>query len=121
MIDKYKDYKKVRKDIAAIKALMPKVYHDIAARALHIHGSLGVSAEMPFAGQVIGAFVMGNADGPSEVHKVTVARQHLRAYQAVEDPIFPEYSIPSLRASALERYADPGETLVTLAEAAEAA
>ncbi len=121
MIDKHKDYKKVRKDIAAIKALMPKVYHDIAARALHIHGSLGVSAEMPFAGQVIGAFVMGIADGPTEVHKVTVARQHLRAYNDVEDPIFPEYSIPSLRAAALERYGDPTDTLVTIAEAAEAA
>jgi acyl-CoA dehydrogenase len=118
-IDKFKDYKKVRKDIAAIKAVMPKVYHDIAARALHIHGSLGVSAEMPFAGQVIGAFVMGIADGPTEVHKVTVARQHLRAYRDVQDPIFPEYSIPSLKAGAIERYADPAEAMAALAETAE--
>ncbi len=35
-IDKYKDYRKVRKDIAAIKALMPKVYHDIVYRALRL-------------------------------------------------------------------------------------
>ncbi len=104
MIDKYKDYRKVRKDIAAIKALMPKVYHDIAARALHIHGALGVSNEMPFAGQVIGAFVMGIADGPTEVHKETVAKQHLRAYRGVNDPIFPEYSIPNLREAAQARY-----------------
>jgi acyl-CoA dehydrogenase len=32
-IDRYQDYQKVRKDIAAVKAAMPKVLHDIAARA----------------------------------------------------------------------------------------
>ena len=46
-IDKHGDYMKVRKDIAAIKALMPKVYHDVASRALMVHGSLGASNEMP--------------------------------------------------------------------------
>ena len=49
-IDKYKDYKRVRTDISAVKAAMPKVFHDVAARALQIHGSLGVSNEMPFVG-----------------------------------------------------------------------
>jgi acyl-CoA dehydrogenase len=32
-IDKYNDYKKVRKDIAAVKVVMPTVLHDIAWRA----------------------------------------------------------------------------------------
>jgi len=103
-IDKYKDYYKLRKDIAAIKALMPKVYHDIAARALHIHGAAGVSDEMPFAGNVIGAFIMGIADGATEVHKETVAKQHLRDYRGVNDPIFPEYSIPQCVEAAHLRY-----------------
>ena len=70
-IDKYKDYKRVRKDISAVKAAMPKVFHDVAARALQIHGSLGVSEEMPFSAMVIESFHMGLADGPTEVHKVT--------------------------------------------------
>ena len=94
---------------------------DIAARALHIHGSLGVSNEMPFVGQVIGAFVTGIADGPTEVHKVTVARQHLRAYRDVQDPMFPAYSIPQLRAAAIESWGDPMEAVVELADQAEAA
>lgn len=115
-IDKYKDYKKVRKDIAAIKALMPKVYHDIAARALHIHGALGVSNEMPFAGQVIGAYVMGIADGPTEVHKVTVAKQHLRKYRDVADPTFPAYSLPQLKEAALEKFGDAADVIRELAE-----
>ncbi len=101
-IDKYKDYMKVRKDIAAIKALMPKVYHDVASRALMVHGSLGASNEMPFAEQVIDSFHMGLADGPTEVHKVTVARQVLRDYSPTDD-LFPTRHIPKLRAAALEK------------------
>ena len=42
-IDKYNDYQRVRADISAVKAAMPKVLHDVASRALQIHGSLGVS------------------------------------------------------------------------------
>jgi acyl-CoA dehydrogenase len=110
LIDKHKDYRKVRKDIAAVKAIMPKVYHDIAARALHLHGALGVSNEMPFAGQVIASFVMGIADGPTEVHKVTVARQLLKNYQPANDP-FPAYHMPKRRQEALEKYAEALEHL----------
>jgi acyl-CoA dehydrogenase len=110
LIDKHKDYRKVRKDIAAVKAAMPKLYHDIAARALHLHGSIGVSDEMPFVGQVIGSFVMGIADGPTEVHKVTVAKQVLRNYRPSND-IFPTYHIPKRREAAAEKYAELLEPL----------
>ncbi len=79
-IDKHKDYRKVRKDIATVKVVMPGVLHDIAQRALQVHGALGASNEMPFHQMILGASVMGIADGPTEVHKVTVARQVLRDY-----------------------------------------
>ena len=95
-IDKYKDYKRVRKDISAVKAAMPKVLHDVAARALQIHGSLGVSNEMPFSAMVIESFHMGLADGPTEVHKVTVARQVLREYAARPTGLFPTGHLPTL-------------------------
>ncbi len=104
LIDKHKDYKVVRKDIAAIKVAMPRVYHDIAAAALHIHGALGVSNEMPFMGMITGAFVMGIADGPTEVHKVTVAKQVLRDY-APDNDLFPDYHLPKLREAAKDKYA----------------
>ena len=84
-IDKYNDYKKVRKDIAAVKVVMPTVLHDIAWRAMQVHGALGVTNEMPFLGMVTGAAVMGLADGPTEVHKTTVAKQVLRDYKASDD------------------------------------
>jgi acyl-CoA dehydrogenase len=104
-IDKYKDYLKVRKDIAAVKAQMPKVFHDVAVRALQIHGSLGVTPEMPFVEQVMESFVMGLADGPTEVHKVTLARQILRDYKATPG-LFPTAHIPALRDAALKKYAN---------------
>jgi acyl-CoA dehydrogenase len=105
LIDKYKDYKRVRKDIAAVKVAMPKVYHDIVQRAMHLHGALGVSNEMPFASMMLGAEIMGIADGPSEVHKVTIATQLLKDYKAA-DGLFPSTHIPTLRAQARARYAD---------------
>ncbi len=97
LIDKHKDYNLVRKDIAAIKVAMPKVYHDIAATAAHLHGAMGVSNEMPFMGMVTSAMVMGIADGPTEVHKVTVAKQVLKDYRPDND-LFPGYHLPKLHA-----------------------
>ncbi|MGH8994712.1 MAG: acyl-CoA dehydrogenase family protein [Acidimicrobiales bacterium] len=84
-IDKYNDYRRVRKDIATAKVVMPTVLHDIAWRAMQVHGALGTTNEMPFFGMIHGASVMGIADGPTEVHKVTVARQVLRDYKASDD------------------------------------
>jgi acyl-CoA dehydrogenase len=103
LIDKHQDYRKVRKDIAAVKVAMPKVLNDIAARALQIHGSIGVSTEMPFVRQIVTSFVMGLADGPTEVHKITVAKQVLRDYRPTND-LFPAYNLIASRERALEQY-----------------
>lgn len=104
-IDKYKDYRQVRKDIAAIKVMLPKVWHDIAGRALQIHGSLGVSHEMPFSEHILGAFRLGIVDGPTEVHKVTIARQILRDYGPYEG-LFPPGHLPAVREQARQKYAE---------------
>lgn len=104
-IDAEQDYKKVRADISAVKAAMPRVYHDVAARALQIHGSLGVSHEMPFAEMVIESFHMGLADGPTEVHKVTLARQVLSRYEPTSG-MFPTRHRPTDREAAIAKYAD---------------
>ncbi len=104
-IDKHQDYLKVRKDIATVKVVMPGVLHDIAQRALQVHGALGASNEMPFHQMIMGAAVMGLADGPTEVHKVTVARQVLRDYSPSDD-LWPSQHIPRRLAAAREKYAD---------------
>ena len=105
MIDKHNDYRKVRKDIATVKVVMPQVLHDIAWRAMQVHGALGVSNEMPFPGMMLAASVMGLADGPTEVHKVTIARQVLRNYRASDD-LWPTRHLPKLREAARAKYAE---------------
>jgi acyl-CoA dehydrogenase len=104
-IDKHKDYRKVRKDIATVKVVMPGVLHDIAQRALQVHGALGASNEMPFHQMILGASVMGIADGPTEVHKVTVARQVLRDYSPSDD-LWPTQHIPKRLAAARAKHAE---------------
>ena len=71
-IDRYHDYKRVRGDISAVKMAMPGVLHRIASRALQVHGSLGITEEMPFMAYIANAYHLGLADGPTEVHKSTL-------------------------------------------------
>jgi acyl-CoA dehydrogenase len=111
LIDKHKDYKMVRKDIAAVKVAMPKVYHDVAQRAMQLHGALGISNEMPFGGMMNAAQVMAIADGPTEVHKVTLAVQLLKQYSPVEG-LWPSGHLPTLREKAREKLADQLEHAV---------
>jgi acyl-CoA dehydrogenase len=54
---------------------------------------------------VTSSLVMGIADGPTEVHKVTVAKQVLKDYRPDND-LFPSYHIPRLREDAQAKYAD---------------
>ncbi len=104
-IDKYNDYKRVRKDIATAKVVMPTVLHDIAWRAMQVHGALGTTNEMPFFGMIHGAGVMGLADGPTEVHKITVARQVLRDYTASDD-IWPTQWLPKRQEAARAKFGE---------------
>ncbi|MND00534.1 hypothetical protein D3C83_191860 [compost metagenome] len=60
---------------------------------------------MPFMGMILGAGVMGLADGPTEVHKITIARQVLRDYKAV-DGMWPSEWIPGKIDAAKAAYAD---------------
>ena len=111
LIDEHQDYLKVRKDIAAVKVAMPKVFHDVVQRAMHLHGALGVSNEMPFVSMMVGAEAMAIADGPTEVHKVTVARQVLKEHKPV-DTLFPSAHIPTRREDARRTMADVLEHVV---------
>lgn len=69
LIDKPKDYREVRGHISAVKAQMPRGLHDVAQRAMHLHGALGISNEMPFTEMIVESEVMALADGPTEVHR----------------------------------------------------
>ena len=104
LIDEHNDYKLVRKDIAAVKAAMPGVLRNVAQRSLHLHGSLGVSSELPLVRMLIDAEWLALADGPTEVHEATLAKQLLKGYQPAPD-VFPSQHIPRLTEAAREKLA----------------
>ncbi|MDT3440171.1 acyl-CoA dehydrogenase family protein [Pseudofrankia sp. BMG5.37] len=110
-IDRYNDYDQVRADISAVKAAMPKVLHDVASRAVQIHGSLGISNEMPFGAWVLESFQMGLADGATEVHKTNLARTLLARCEPANS-LFPSGHLPARRAAARERFAEQIEQAV---------
>jgi acyl-CoA dehydrogenase len=104
LIDKHKEYnREVRKEIAAIKAATPKVLQDVVYRAMHLHGSLGMSDEIPLMYMWGDIPELGVVDGPTEVHKITVARTVLRDYEAAPG-LFPSYHTPTLREHAMKKY-----------------
>lgn len=104
LIDKYKEYnREVRKEISAIKASTPKILQEVVYRAMHIHGSLGMSDELPFMNMWANIPELGVVDGPTEVHKVGVAKAVLRDYEPTND-LFPSYHIPSHYEAAMRKY-----------------
>ena len=103
-IDQGHDPRAVRRDIAAIKVLTPQVLHNVTRRAIQVHGALGVSDELPLGGLWMTAPVMGLVDGPTEVHRTTVARQVLRGYTPVTGP-WPSQHLPTRVAAAREKFA----------------
>jgi acyl-CoA dehydrogenase len=106
LIDKHKAYtREVRREIAAVKVSAPKVLMDVVYRALHLHGSLGASNEVELGQMWMNTPWMGIVDGPTEVHKVTVAQQTLRHYKPSDD-LFPSYHLPKKIAEARARYAE---------------
>ncbi|MBY8824319.1 acyl-CoA dehydrogenase family protein [Sphingomonas colocasiae] len=105
LADQSKDWKAVRKNVSAVKSIMPKVLHDIAERALHLHGALGVTTQVPFTDALINSYHVGLADGPTEVHKMVVAREVLKDYRAI-DTMFPDYMLWKEEERALALYGD---------------
>ena len=104
-IDKLNDYKAVRVDISACKVGMTQVLKRIADRAIQIHGSYGLSDEAPFVHMLLNAYQLGLADGPTEVHKETMAKLLLRKVAPIT-ALFPAYTRSLREAAAKEKYAD---------------
>jgi acyl-CoA dehydrogenase len=114
-IDRGADTRAIRRDIAAVKVLTPRVLHDVTQRAIQVHGALGVSDELPLGGLWTTAPILGLVDGPTEVHRTTVARQVLRNCRPVEG-LWPSQHLPTRRAQARAKYKDhPGALRSALA------
>jgi len=104
LLDQAQGYSRLaRREIAAIKANMPRVLNDVVYRALHLHGSLGMSNETQLMDMWQVVPEMGIVDGPTEVHKVALAKSVLRDYSPAPGP-FPTYFVPDRLAHAQEKY-----------------
>jgi acyl-CoA dehydrogenase len=71
-------------EISAIKVAAPNAALRIIDRAIQVHGAGGVCDDFPLARMYAAIRTLRLADGPDEVHKMTIARRELRRH----DPEF---------------------------------
>ncbi|MCX2932006.1 acyl-CoA dehydrogenase family protein [Mycobacterium sp. CVI_P3] len=92
-----------REEISACKIATANVLKSIGLRAIQVHGGLGLTDQMPLTSVLFGGITLGLADGPTEAHKVNLARQILKEYEA-EDPVWPSEFLPNRIERAREKY-----------------
>jgi acyl-CoA dehydrogenase len=68
-------------EIAGIKVAIPNVALKVIDRAIQIHGAAGVTQFYPLAHMYASTRTLRIADGPDEVHKMTIARREIMKYQ----------------------------------------
>jgi len=69
--------KAARSEIAMIKVVAPSMALRVIDRAVQVHGGAGVSGDFGLAAAWAGARTLRLADGPDEVHRVSVAKLEL--------------------------------------------
>jgi len=69
-----------RTEIAAIKVVAPNVALNVVDRAIQVHGGGGVSDDFFLAAAYAHLRTLRLADGPDEVHKLSIARRELAPY-----------------------------------------
>jgi acyl-CoA dehydrogenase len=69
-----------RTEIAAIKVAAPNIALKVIDRAIQVHGGGGVSDDFPLAWTYAHLRTLRLADGPDEVHKLSIARRELAPY-----------------------------------------
>jgi acyl-CoA dehydrogenase len=69
-----------RTEIAAIKVAAPSIALKVVDRAIQVHGGGGVSDDFTLAWAYAHLRTLRLADGPDEVHKMSIARRELAPY-----------------------------------------
>jgi acyl-CoA dehydrogenase len=72
--------RQARTEIAAIKVAAPNVALKVVDRAIQVHGGGGVSDDFTLAWAYAHLRTLRLADGPDEVHKLSIARRELAPY-----------------------------------------
>ncbi len=68
-----------RREIAMIKALVPRMQARVVDRAMQVYGAMGLSPDTPLADMWTNARALRLADGPDQVHLRSIARMELKA------------------------------------------
>jgi acyl-CoA dehydrogenase len=72
--------RQARTEISAIKVAAPNVALRVLDRAIQVHGGGGVSEDFGLASAYAHLRTLRLADGPDEVHKLSIARRELAPY-----------------------------------------
>ena len=73
--------KQARKEIAAIKVVVPQMAQRVIDRAIQTYGGAGVSQDTPLAAMFAGIRTLRIADGPDEVHLRDIARLEMKEHK----------------------------------------
>jgi acyl-CoA dehydrogenase len=76
-----------RTEIAAIKVAAPNVALKVLDRAIQVHGGGGVTEDFGLASAYAHLRTLRLADGPDEVHKLSIARRELAPYMPREERV----------------------------------
>ena len=71
-----------RTEISALKIYVPEAYARVVDRAIQVWGAAGITGDLPLAGMYQAARALRLADGPDEVHKILIAKNVLKQYDA---------------------------------------
>jgi len=72
--------RQARTEISAIKVAAPNAALKVLDRAIQVHGGAGVSDDFTLAAAYAHLRTLRLADGPDEVHKLSIARRELAPY-----------------------------------------
>jgi|SRR5579875_491942 len=67
-------------EISGIKVAVPRMALEVIDRAIQLHGAAGVTQFTPLAHMYAQMRTLRIADGPDEVHKMTIARREIRRH-----------------------------------------
>ncbi|XP_029333658.1 acyl-CoA dehydrogenase family member 10 [Mus caroli] len=73
-------------DIAMIKMVAPSMAYQVIDRAIQAFGAAGLSSDYPLAQFFGWARALRFADGPDEVHQLTVAKMELKNQSRLQEP-----------------------------------
>ena len=79
-------------EISGIKVAIPNMALKVIDRAIQVHGAAGVTQYFPLADMYAHMRTLRIADGPDEVHKMTIARREIMKH----DPGLPDEPVARL-------------------------